>query len=154
MSACRPCAESAMNMTARVALVMICCVVLASCGLRRSQITAEQGVKEFHALLDKGQYDAIYDGSDDSLRRTWGRADFVKYLSDVHSRLGKAGKATTRGFQVNATTGQGTEVALAMETEFQRGLAEERFIWRVTGDHAVLLDYRADIRRSSGPTTV
>ena len=154
MSGCRFCAERSRSAMARACAAVLCCMVLASCGLRKSRIVAEQGVRDFHALLNKEQYEAIYDASDDSLKRTWARADFVKYLAEVHSQLGPARKAATRGFQVNAQTGQGAEVALEMETEFQRGLAEERFIWRVNGDHAVLLDYRADIRRSSGPRTV
>ncbi len=154
MSACRPFAEGAFRAPARVALMTICCVLLASCGLRQSRILAQRGVKEFHTLLDREEYTTIWDRSDDSLKKSWTRTDFIAYLRNVHSRLGASRKTDTKGFQVNAVAGQSTEVALAMETEFDSGLAEERFLWRLRDDHAVLVDYRADIKSSTGPTTV
>jgi hypothetical protein len=154
MSAFRPCAESAYHTATRVAVMALCCLLLVSCGLRESKIRAEQGVKEFHSLLNSEQYDVIYDRSGNQLKKSWTRADFIAFLRDIHSRLGKTGKATTLGYQVNASTGQGTEVALAMRTEFERGLAEEQFVFGVEGNRIVLLGYRADIKRSNGPTTV
>jgi len=154
MPGCRPFADTLLPAVTRVAAALLCCLLLASCGFRASRTRAEKAVKEFHALLDGARYDLIYDRSDDSLKKSWTRTDFIAYLSDIHSRLGRSGKVNTRGFQVNAIAGQAVEVALAMETEFERGMAEERFVWRIEGDRAVLVDYHADITRSPGPTTV
>jgi hypothetical protein len=151
---CRSCAERSRRAALRIALAVLCVLLLASCGLRQSKIRAEQGVKEFHALLNKGQYDAIYDASDSALKKNWTRTDFAAYLSDIHSRLGMAGRSTTQGFQVQAATGEGTEVALAVQTEFDHGMAQERFVWLIEGERAVLLDYRADVKPSPGPRTV
>jgi uncharacterized protein DUF4019 len=154
MSACPRCTEKALRSARRLALLFLCCILLASCGFRRSRILAEQGVKEFHLLLDRGQYETIYSQSGDSLKKSMSRSDFVSYLQDIHTRLGNTRKTAPSGFSVNASPGEGAQVALAMETEFDRGVAQERFLWLVTGGHAVLLDYRADIERSSGPRTV
>ncbi|MGO9409497.1 MAG: hypothetical protein ACLQCB_01955 [Spirochaetia bacterium] len=150
----RPCAERSLSTAARVALVALCALLLASCGLRQSRIRAEQGVKEFHALLNKEQYDAIYDKGGDALKKAWTRSDFKVYLADIHSQLGMARKAVSRGFQASESTGQGTEVGLEMETTFDHGIADERFLWRLEGDTPVLLDYRADVEPAAGPTTV
>jgi len=137
-----------------VAAAALCSLLLASCGLRGSRLRAEQAVTEFHQRFKREQYDVIYERSDSSLKKTWTRADFAAYLGDIHSRLGNAGKAVARGFQVNASTGQGIEVALAMETEFEHGTAEERFVWRIEDSRAVLLGYQADVKPSAGPRTV
>ncbi len=153
MSACRSCTE-AVRPLGRAALLLVCCALLASCGFRQARILAEQGVKEFHDLLNREQYGAIYDASDDSLRKSMSRSDFVAYLSDIHFRLGTARKTTISGFEVNTSPGQESQVALAAETAFDRGTAKEQFLWRVTRGRAVLLEYRADIGRSTGPRTV
>ncbi len=156
MSACLSCARSAPRKApvARAALLLLCLCVLATCGFRRSRILAEQGVKEFHDLMDREQYEAIYNASDDSLKKAMSLSDFVAYLRDIHSRLGDARTFTVNGFSVNSSPGQGAQVALAMETEFDRGTAQERFLWRVAGGRALLLDYRAEVERSTGPRTV
>jgi len=154
MSVCRSCAERSARRAALVAMTMFCSLLLASCGLRGSRVRAEQGVKEFHDLFNREQYDAIYDRSDSSLKKSWTRADFAAYLRDIHSQLGRAGRASDRGFQVNASTSQGIEVALATETQFERGVADERFLWRIEDSRAVLLGYRADVKPSAGPRTV
>ena len=154
MSGCPRCTENALRPAVRIGVLLLCCLLFASCGFRRSRMVAEQGVKEFHTLLDAEQYETIYARSDDSLKKSTSRTDFVDYLRDVHSRLGKTRKTTPGGFSVNASPGQGAQVALAMETEFDRGTAQERFLWRVTDGRAVLLDYHAEIERSSGPRTV
>ena len=151
---CRRCADSRGGIAPRACLAALCLLVLGSCGLRQSRIRAEQAVREFHALLNRGQYDVIYNDSDSRLKSAWTRADFSAYLGNIHSRLGMAGAPTTRGYEVNASTGSGTEVALSVETRFDHGTAQERFVWRIQGDQAVLLDYHADLTTSPGPTTV
>ena len=154
MCACPRFTEMALRSAARVAVVLLCSLLLASCEFRKSRLIAEAGVKEFHALLDREQYEQIYDQGDDSLRESTSKADFVAYLQGIHSRMGNTRKTTASGFSVNASPGEGAQVALAMETEFDRGVAQERFLWRVSGGRAVLLDYHAEIERSTGPRTV
>jgi hypothetical protein len=152
MFACQPCAENHQK-ALRSVVALLCVLPLVSCGFRQSRIHAEQGVREFHALLDKEKYEAIYDASDDSLKKAWTRADFTAYLKEIHSQLGNARKTVSHGFQINASTTQGTEVALAMDTSFDFGTAQERFVWRLEGNRAVLLDYRAEIKPLPIPNT-
>ncbi len=154
MSACQPCAERAPRLPGRIAVLLLCCVLLASCGFRKSRSLAEQGVTEFHRLFNREQYEAIYDQSDDSMKKSISRQDFVSYLRDIHSRLGNTRKTTTSGFAVNASPGQAANVELVQETEFDQGAAQERFLWLVKGGRAVLLGYRAEVQRSTGPRTV
>jgi hypothetical protein len=151
---CRLCAERSRRAAFRIVPAALCVLLLASCGFREAREHAEEGVKEFHALMNKGQYDAIYDASDSQLKKSWSRTDFAAYLGDIHSRLGMAGRSVTQGFQVNASTAMGTEVALAVQTEFDHGMAQERFVWHIEGERAVLVDYKADVKPSPGPSTV
>ena len=154
MSDCPRCVDRRVSRALPVSLAALCVLLLVSCGLRESKIRAEQAVKDFHALLNKGQYDVIYNASDARLKKTWTQTDFAAYLGNIHSRLGVAGQSATRGYEVNASTGSGTEVVLSVETRFDYGTAQERFAWRIEGDQAVLLDYHADLTPSPGPTTV
>jgi len=139
---------------ALVCIAALCVLLLASCGLRQSRMRAEAAVKEFHALLNQGEYDDIYNAGDDQLKKGWTRTDFDAYLGNIRSRLGTAGKSTVGGYEVNASTGNGTEVALSVETRFDYGTAQERFVWRIEGSRAVLLEYRADLTPAPGPRTV
>lgn len=154
MPDCLRFAEKAVRSAARAALLVLALAVLASCGFRRAGLVAQGAVRQFHARLDAQQYDLIYDEAGDSLKTSMTKSDFTAYLNDIHSRLGKVRKFTTGGFQINATAGQGTEVALAVETDFEQGAAEEKFLWRIQADRAVLMGYTADVRRSTGPSTV
>ena len=154
MSDCPRFTEVALRSAPRIATVLLCALLLASCGFRKSRLMAEAGVKEFHALLDREQYEQIYEQGGDSLRKSTSKVDFIAYLQGIHSRLGNTRKTTASGFSVNTSPGEGAQVALAMETEFDRGVAQERFLWRVSGGRAVLLDYHAEIERSTGPRTV
>ena len=150
MSGFPPFAERA----ARAALLVVALASLASCGFRRAGIIAQSGVRQFHARLDAGQYALIYDSADDSLKKSMQKADFVAYLRDIHDRLGGVKSFTTSGFQINAAAGQGTEVALAVVTSFDQGVAAEKFLWRIQGSRAMLMDYKADVRKSTAPQTV
>jgi len=154
MSACPSCTERGLRSAGRIALLLLCSILLASCGLRKSRSLAEQGVREFHRLYDREKYEAIYDQSDDSMKKSMSRQDFVSYLRNLHSRLGTTRRTSTSGFSVNASPGQGASVELIMETEFDWGAAQERFLWLVEGGKAVLLAYSAEVQRSTGPRTV
>ncbi|HVO38199.1 MAG TPA: DUF4019 domain-containing protein [Spirochaetia bacterium] len=154
MSDCRPCAEMSFRTAARACALVLCSLLAASCGFRHSRIVAEQAVKDFHGMLDRRQYEAIYNAGDDSLRTTMTKADFVQYLQGVRDRLGTVIRADSRGFQLNSIAGQGTRVALSVETEFERGTATERFIWRIDDDRALLVLYTATVEKTTAPQTV
>ncbi len=138
----------------RLGLLILCVTALASCGFMRSRARAQEAVKQFHSLLDKGQYESIYDQGDDALKTSSTKTDFVAYLRDIHMRLGPTRHSTTRGFQVSTVAGKGSQVALEVETKFDRGTAEERFVWRITGNRVLLAGYTATVRRTAEPPSV
>lgn len=147
-------ARGAARAAGLLALAVLCVMALASCGFMRSRARAQEAVKEFHALLDKGQYESIYDQGDDALKSSNTKSDFVAYLRDIHTRLGSSRHSTTRGFQVSTVAGEGSRVALKVETEFDRGTAEEHFVWRMTGSRVLLAGYTATVERTAEPPSV
>ena len=154
MSDSRPCVRTIFRAAARTCVLVLACLLAASCGFRQSRLLAEQAVKDFHDMLDRRQYDAIYNAADDLLKSSMTKADFVGYLQGVRDRLGQVRRASGRGFQINSAAGQGTRVALSFETDFERGTATERFIWRIDDTRATLVLYTAAVEKTTAPQTV
>ena len=153
MSVCRPFAEMKKALLP-VGVLLLCCVLLSSCGFRKSRMLAEQAVKQFHQRLDSGQYETIYEQADQSLKDSRQKAEFITSLRDLHEKLGKAGKTTMGGFQLMSVSGQGSGVALVMQTEFARGLVEERFVWRLKDGTAELSAYTFTVTKAVSPPSV
>jgi hypothetical protein len=104
---------------------------------------ANQAVKQFHEQLAAGQYNAIYDGADETLRRITSEPDFVNLLQSVHQTLGAVQNSVPRRtvFQL----AQGT-VRLDYDTTFVRGTGREQFVWQIKDNQAILDSYRVDSR--------
>lgn len=154
MSDCRPFAERSFRTAARACALVLCSLCAASCGFRHSRTVAEQAVKDFHGMMDQRQYEAIYNAADDSLRTSMTKSEFVDYLQGIRDRLGTVIRAASRGFQLTTVAGQGARVALTFETEFERGTATERFVWRIDDDRALLVLYTATVEKTTAPQTV
>lgn len=153
MPVCRHFAEMRKALLPAGAL-LLCCLLLSSCGFRKSRMLAEQAVRQFHERLDSGQYAAIYDQADQSLKDSRQKAEFTASLRNLHQKLGMSGKTSVSGFQLMTVSGQGSGVELVMQTEFDRGVAEERFVWRLKDGRAALSAYTATITRATAPPIV
>src|SRR4051812_33172646 len=72
--------------------------------IRKNRPIADDLAAQFHAQLNSEQFDLIYSGTTSALQRTTKKEEFLKFLTAVHTKLGKS-QTSTQGFiQVNATT--------------------------------------------------
>jgi hypothetical protein len=110
--------------------------------LNKGKPSAERAVTKFHQQLDAEQYHDIYAAAPQGFRDGGPEDRCARFLQVVHHKLGEVRESNQTGFFFNINT-EGTWIKLNYRTEFRNGMADEQFIWKVSGDQALL--YRYDI---------
>ena len=126
-----------------IAGLMCACLLLlfsTSCSLTKGKEASERAVIKFHNQLNAGQLHEIYVQADEGFRKGTTEPDAVAYFEAVRRKLGEVKNSKMVGFRVNATT-MGTMVNLGYQVEFSEGKGTEDFMFRVTGDEALLFSY-------------
>jgi len=108
----------------------------------RNTKLANQAVKQFHDQLDAGQYAAIYDGADETLRETTSESDFVNLLQSVHQKLGNVQDLNLSWTGIAWHGGQGVTISLIYNTKFTYGSGNEQFVWQSHDNRVTLGRYR------------
>ena len=100
------------------------------CGsaLHQGKVLAEPAVQAFHAKLNAGPYEEIYQEADSGFTGEGKHDELVKFLTAVHTKLGDAGVTNQVNMLVNATM-SGTFITARYDTTFGRGKAAETFTW-------------------------
>jgi hypothetical protein len=129
--------------------VVLCIValVLAGVGLISGPVAkyhelGNQAVKQFHEQLAAGQYIAIYDAADETLRESRSKSDFVNLLQSVHEKLGDVQYLNSSWKGVAFHGGQRATIALDFETKFTNGTATEQFVWQEHDNRLALSRYQ------------
>jgi len=105
--------------------------------------SARSAVEMFHLQLDTGNYDRIYEDADPAFQALGPESSAAHLFSVVHQRLGKVQASDMVGYQIQAGL---TEIRVIMRyrSVFDRGTAQEDFIWNLLGSHARLVSYSID----------
>lgn len=117
-----------------------CALLLSACSFGTAIPKADKGVDRFHAMLNAGQSVAIYQGSARDMKDATPQDKMVRLLNAVHKRLGqfKSGKAVGWFDNLN---GAGHFVTINYQAHYDRGDAQEQFVFRMAGDKPVLAGY-------------
>jgi hypothetical protein len=121
-------------------LLFILSVMIAGCGAPKDLANTDLAVSKFHAQLDAGSFQQIYDDSGDAMKNAAPEKRFIDFLSAVHRKLGFVKSASRRGFHINWRT-SGKTVTVSYATRFDQDIAEEQFVFHVSGDDAQLIGY-------------
>jgi hypothetical protein len=113
-------------------------LLFAGCSFSADTKSAEQGVTEFHAALNGGRFDDIYTATGSDFKGVTTRDDFTKLLGAIHTKLGNFQSGKTVGWNDNANT-DGHYVTLNREAQFERGAAQEQFVFRLGTDKKATL---------------
>ena len=105
---------------------------------------AKQSVDRFHSQFNRSEYHEIYVGATEEVRGA-GEPDTNAFLGKVHEKLGDFLHSDEPAYFANVSN-NGTFVTLTDRADFTRGEAQEKFVWRIDGGQARLLDYRIDSR--------
>jgi Protein of unknown function (DUF3887) len=121
-------------------VALIGCAVVAACSPSADTKVAEDAISSFHADLNAGNFDTIYDRSASDMKAATSKDKFAKILNAVHSKLGLFKSGKSDGWNDNVTTG-GHFVTISYQASYERGAAAENFVYRVEGPQAVLAGY-------------
>lgn len=113
---------------------------LASCSVAQDLPAANAAVGAFHQKLNVQDFAAMYAAASPDLRNSWNYADFTQLLSAIHRKLGNYQSGGTRVWKDNVTTG-GHFVSLTFSAKYERGAADESFVYRIDGAKATLAGY-------------
>ena len=133
------------GMKQRFSLMVVIAVLAtgSSCSFTKGKGMAEAAVAQFHNQYNAGQFQEIYAQADEEFKKSASEADFVSLLEALRRKLGTVGKAEQAGWNVHATP-MGTMVALGYNVEFSEGKGAEQFVFRVSGDKAMLYNYNVN----------
>ena len=118
-------------------------MTMASCSFAKGKGFAESAVAQFHNQYNSGQFHEIYSQADEEFKKSASEAKFVELLEALRRKLGTVKQSNQAGWHVNATP-MGTMVTLGYEVEFSEGKGSEQFVFRVSGDKALLYGYNVN----------
>jgi hypothetical protein len=125
---------------AATAVLLILLLWQCGSGLYSGYKSGDQAVQHFHAQLNSGQFEEICSEADEAFSQSDKHEELVRFLEQVHKKLGNAGTAKQLRINVNATTG-GTFVTAEFITRFDEAQADETFTWRKSGKDLKLYRY-------------
>ena len=134
-------------------LLVLCSLVLGGVKLyslfTRGTAMADAAVAEFHARLDAAKDDEIYDTAASALRSSVKKDGFHKFLDQLRADLGAFKSGTRQGVSINSNNGN-TALNVTYASTFEKGQAEESFVFDYNAEKPVLIRY--DIRKNLGST--
>ena len=124
-------------------LLFLASLALTACSLVFDAAPAERAVEEFHASLDAGRFEALYDSAGDEMKNASSKQDFVAFVDAVHRKLGAVKAVEKIGTHRTAGT-RGTFLVLTYRTTFTEGPATETFSFRIASGAPVLVGYNVN----------
>jgi hypothetical protein len=121
-------------------------ISIASCsftGLTKGKENSESAVTQIHSQYNAGQFHEIYTQADEQFRKATNEKDFLALFEALHRKLGTVQKSEQATWNVSATT-SGTLVTLTYNVEFSEGKGNEQFVFRVSDDKPLLLNYNVN----------
>ena len=106
--------------------------VFQGCGnAAQSQDTAQKLVDEFHLQKKKKKYSEIYHNSNDTLKNSINKEDFIKFISDAHEKMGSFKEAKLLNMiKKSAFFGKGRPtIFMTYRSTYSNYLVEELFIF-------------------------
>jgi len=116
---------------------------LSACSPGADTEAAEKSIASFHADLNAGKLDKIYDDSGSELKAAANKDKFTKILNAVHTKLGMFKNGKSVGWNDNVTTG-GHFVTINYQATYDKGAAAENFVFRVAGGGSALVGYHVN----------
>ena len=115
-------------------------VGLAGCGLKQDTKAAEAEVERFHQRWNADEFKAVYDEAHPDFRNSQSADATIGTLQGVKRNYGAFKSATRRSWGFNSDNGV-TNVKLKYDSAYVNGSAVEAFVYRMSGDKALLVSY-------------
>ena len=99
---------------------------------------ATAAVERFHAQLNAGQFQAIYNEAAPAFQSAGSQSTLITAMTQSKQKFGNVVQAV----QVAANAFPGGQVRFVYNTKFQKGDTTEMFIWQSDGQKASLVMYK------------
>ena len=109
-----------------------------SAGADKSKATA--AVAEFRQRADAGRFAEIWRAGAAELKASTSEAELVRVLGGLHAHYGAFRSASETNWHWNSSNGN-VQVTLEYASAFERGRANERFVYRIGDGAALLMGY-------------
>jgi hypothetical protein len=113
---------------------------LISCGLSKNTKQAEAQVDRFHQHWNEGDFQAVFNEAHMNFRAAQSASDLLTTMLAVKKNYGELKSSKRRSWGFNKNNGV-TDIKLSYDSAYDRGSAVEEFVYRMTGDRALLLSY-------------
>lgn len=114
-------------------------LALSGCGLKKDTKAADAAIERFHQHWNADEFKAIYDEAHANFRNKSGEETAATF-SRVKGVYGQFKSATRRSWGFNTDKGV-SDIKLKYDSTYDRGAAVEAFVYRITGDQALLTSY-------------
>ena len=113
---------------------------LAGCGLKKNTKAAEAEVDRFHQHWNAGEFKAVHDEAHANFRSAQTADQTVATLERVKRNYGAFKNTTKRSWGFSSDNGM-TDIKLKYDSVYEHGSAVEAFLYRMTGEKALLVSY-------------
>jgi hypothetical protein len=107
-------------------------------------------IRQFHARINAGRFDEIYDDADAALKASKNRETLVRELHEAHDKYGQFQRVTSS--EVRAIAGAPIEVRARYDSVYEKGDATELFSFLREG-HKLQLAFYQITNQESGRNT-
>jgi len=130
-----------MNTTTLVrGLTLAFAFTLTGCGLSKNTKVAETEVERFHQRWNAAEFQAVYDDAHMNFRSAQPAAAMIESMQSVKKHYGNLQTSARRSWGFNSNAGV-TDVKLSYDSAFEHGAGVENFVFRMTGEKALLVSY-------------
>ena len=125
------------------AMLVTCALFLLGCYSEADYNASKTTTRNFHQLMDRGEYEIIYASSDPGFQKNVSREDLGKFLARINRKMGACAEATEifGGYQTMNVTAYVTVNALRV---CKNGNLKEQFVWLMTAGRPTLVKNNAD----------
>jgi hypothetical protein len=113
---------------------------LAGCGVAKKTKAAEAEVDRFHQHWNAGEFQAVFDEAHLQFRSAQPADEMKATLEKVKKHYGDLKSSKRRSWGMNSDQGV-TDIKLSYDSAFEHGEAVEAFLFRMTGEKALLASY-------------
>ena len=107
--------------------------------MTKSRAKADRAVAAFHRLYNDENYQGIYDMLADEAKRDVNKDEFIATAKQAYEKWGKSQSSNLSQAKVFPSP---LQVRMIYNVEFEKGDAQEWFIWDTRGNEARLLQYQ------------
>lgn len=147
----------------RTSLALLAVLALASCRIGKSTEAALLAAEAFHEQYNHSEFAGIYRTASPAFQKARTEAEFLKAMRKNQAKLGTFQSASRTGTSINAHSSKkfttsggwesdvGTTITLTYHSQFQHGPAVETITFLISGQKALLQDYKCETQGPNLP---